>query len=327
TDATAGTDSITDSNTFTDSNTQTDSNTMTDTETGVDTEPCLDENINFSQKIPTVVLLIDQSGSMVEDFAGDTRWDAVHDALFNPAGVVTQLEGSVRFGLALYTSFNGFDFGECPVIQDVPPALNNAAAMEALYAANVPEEDTPTGDSINAIVPDLQAMPSDGPRIIVLATDGEPDTCEEPDPQNGQQFSVDAAAASFQAGIPVFIISVGNDVSDQHLQDMANAGAGVMGNNPDAPFYKANNQQGLVDAFDQIINGVRDCTLQLDAEIPEGMEGECEVSINGSTVPHGGMNGWSSSGAMEIELQGSACEAIQEGDIDVQITCSCNVIF
>ena len=37
--------------------------------------------------------------------------------------------------------------------------------------------------------------PAPGDKVIVLATDGEPDTCAEPNPQNGQGVAVAAAAA------------------------------------------------------------------------------------------------------------------------------------
>ena len=64
-------------------------------------------------------------------------------------------------------------------------------------------------------------------RILVLATDGEPDTCEQPKPNEGQQESIDAAAHAYANGIPVYVIGIGDDVGMEHLQDVANAGAGV----------------------------------------------------------------------------------------------------
>lgn len=302
--------------------------TETETETESDTEFCVDEGVNFGQSIPTVVLLIDQSGSMTANFNGQTRWDAVDDALFDPQnGVVTQLESVIRFGLSLYTSVNGFENGGmCPLMEEVPPMLDNAMAMKALYDANDPIEDTPTGEAIDVVVPPLVNALDDGPAVIVLATDGEPDTCDVPDPQTGQAVSVEAAANAYAAGIPVYIISVGNDVSDAHLQDMANAGAGVGPNDPDAPFYKADNQVALLDAFDQIINGVRDCKLALDGQLTEGEEDTCTVNINGQPAPYNDPDGWQVNDPSEIELVGQACDSIQEGDVEIEIKCPCGVI-
>ena len=63
-----------------------------------------------------------------------------------------------------------------------------------------------------------------GPKYIVLATDGEPDTCAVPNPSNGQPEAIAAAPSSFAKGIPLFYISVGTDVSATLAQAMANAG-------------------------------------------------------------------------------------------------------
>ncbi|MCA9659859.1 MAG: VWA domain-containing protein, partial [Myxococcales bacterium] len=256
--------------------------TAGESESESDTDVCADADVTFEPQIPTVMLLIDQSGSMTSGFGGTNRWDAVYDALLNAQdGIVLTLQEEVRFALGLYTSFNGNDGGECPVITEVPPDLSNYAAIEAVYAANQPEDETPTGESILAVMDTLLNDPAPGDKVIVLATDGEPDTCAEPNPQNGQGVAVAAAETAFSEGIRTYVISVGNQVSDQHLQDMANAGAGVMQGDPDAPFYKANDKDALVAAFQEIINGVRDCKLTLDGVVQEGFEDQCVVTVNG----------------------------------------------
>ncbi len=290
------------------------------------TEVCVDADVKFEVQTPTVLLLIDQSGSMTEDFGGIDRWQAVHDALLDPDdGLVPDLEDVIRFGMALYTSFEGNEGGECPVITATAPALNNYDAIEASYDAAKPEDETPTGDSIAAVTPTLVMDPSPGNKVIVLATDGEPDTCAEPNPQNGQQQSVDAAAAAFAQGVRTYVISVGDEVSDQHLQDVANAGVGVGPGDPDAPFYKANDAQALAAAFAEIVEGVRDCKLDLDGKVAEGGEDQCEVSINGMPVPQGTDDGWQLNGPSEVELVGGACDAIQDGEVAVSIKCACDI--
>ena len=50
------------------------------------TETCADADVKFEAQTPTVLLLIDQSGSMTENFGGTDRWDAVYDALFRQYG-------------------------------------------------------------------------------------------------------------------------------------------------------------------------------------------------------------------------------------------------
>ena len=293
----------------------------------VDTEGCADAVVKFEAQTPTVLLLIDQSGSMTEDFGGTDRWGAVYDALLDQNdGLVPDLEDKIRFGMALYTSFDGNEGGECPVITATVPALNNYAAIEASYDAAKPEDETPTGESIAAVTPTLVMDPSPGNKVIVLATDGEPDTCAEPNPQNGQQASVEAAAAAFEQGVRIYVISVGDEVSDQHLQDVANAGVGVGQGDPDAPFYKANDADALAAAFAEIVEGVRDCKLDLDGKVAEGGEAECKVSVNDVPVPYGTEDGWQLNGPSEIELVGGSCDAIQDGDVEVSIECACGIV-
>ncbi len=282
----------------------------------------------FDVQIPTVVLLIDQSGSMTAGFGSGTRWTTVRDALGDPqTGVVKALEDQVRFGLTLYTSYNGASGGTCPVLTEVSPALQNHGAIESVFAANQPEDETPTGESLAAVASALDADPSPDGKFIVLATDGEPDTCAVPNPQNGQAEAVAAAEMAYGLGISTFVISVGTQVSEGHLQDMANAGQGVMSGDPDAVYYQATDQQELFDAFDQIINGVRNCKMSLQGSISAGLESECSVTIDGSPVPYDDPNGWQMNDPSEIELVGQACDAIQSGVVEVDVSCPCDVII
>jgi nitric oxide reductase activation protein len=56
-----------------------------------------------------------------------------------------------------------------------------------------------------------------GPRYLVLITDGEPDTCSEPDPQNGQEQALQAAQEAHQRGIEMYVVGVSSDVGVSHL--------------------------------------------------------------------------------------------------------------
>lgn len=273
---------------------------------------------------PTVVLLVDQSGSMTEPYTdGASRWDALYGALMSPTdGVVKALEDDVAFGLALYTSYDGFAGGACPSLNEVGASFGNHADIDAAYAAAEPQEDTPTGAAIVAVADALEAQNVDGPKIIIVATDGEPDTCAEPDPQNGQQQAVDAAAYAYDKGIRTFVLGVGRDVSSEHLQDMANAGAGLAidGDLAEA-FFQPDTRQQLVDAFGTIIEGQRTCVLPLDGEIdPANVHGE--VAIDGVDIPMG-EDGWKPRDAHHIELVGAACDAVMTGDHEVVGTFYC----
>jgi hypothetical protein len=211
----------------------------------------------------------------------------------------------------------------CPRLEGVAPDLDNLAAMQAIYGAAMPEGDTPTGPALTIVGQELAADPEPGDKIVVLATDGEPDTCEQPEPNEGQAAAVAAAAETFGLGIRTFVVSVGADVSAQHLQDVANAGAGVGQGDPDATYYQALDQQSLIDAFEDIISGVRECTLDLDEAVPQGVEDECVLTINDQPIPMNDPEGWELLGPMQIELLGAACDSIQTGDVTIEMNCGC----
>jgi hypothetical protein len=127
------------------------------------------------------MLLIDQSGSMTNAFGGTTRWNAVRNALVDRStGVLRALEGDLRFGLAMYTGHDGNRSGTCPILRPpIPVALNRVDAIAAALNAAMPDDDTPTAESVTAVAQMLRAIPPSeepGARVIVLATDGEPDT-------------------------------------------------------------------------------------------------------------------------------------------------------
>jgi hypothetical protein len=296
---------------------------------GTGPDGCADVVVNFEKQIPTVLLLIDQSGSMTAAFGNGNRWDVLYKTLMDPGtGVVKTLEKDVRFGLALYTSDGGSAGGTCPMLTKVPIALNNHGAIDAIYAPAGPAGDTPTGDSIAAVSKDLEAFAEVGPKIIVLATDGEPDTCAVPNPQNGQPQSIAAAQAAFTKDIRTFVISVGDEVSLGHLQDMANAGVGLpVGGAEKAPYYQALNQQTLIDAFNTIINGVRSCVLKLNGTVDAQSAQAGNVVLDGMKLGYDDPNGWKLNAPDEMELLGTACETIKVGDHQLSVTFPCGIVI
>jgi hypothetical protein len=291
-------------------------------------ESCADVAITFEPVVPNVVLLIDQSGSMTSSYPGGSRWDVLYGALMDPVqGVVKNLEDQVRFGLALFTSFDGDAGGTCPVISEVTLSLGNHAAIDGMYAAQSPEDETPTGESLAVVADQLAALQDDGPKIIILATDGEPDTCAQPNPQNGQGVAIAAAAQAYQKGVETFVLAVGDDVGQSHLQDMANAGAGmVVGGPQNAPFYMPQNEADLVDAFHAIIDGKRSCVLTLNGEVDPDQAGQGKVYLDGELLTYEDADGWTLNSATEVELLGEACDTIKTGEHEVSGSFPCEAV-
>lgn len=291
------------------------------------TGECAEVHVTVTPVVPTMVLLIDQSGSMTEDFGALERWNAVYETLMDADdGVVSRLQGRIRFGLALYSSNDGNQGGECPLLTEVAPALDGFAAIDAAFAPARPIDDTPTGESLAKVAAALAAFPEAGPKAIVLATDGEPDTCDEPDPQNGQEESIAAAQAAFASGIPTHVISVGDEVSQAHLQQLANAGAGLAVDASDpAPYYQALAPDQLIAAFDAIIGGAVSCSFTLEGEVQtDACDGT--VSIDGDALDCD--TEWRLVDGSTIELLGAACDRLEDGSAHaVEATFPCGTVY
>jgi hypothetical protein len=276
---------------------------------------CAEVAAAYHDQVPTVMLLLDQSGSMTSAWDGTTRWNAMYEALMLPDGIVARVQENVSFGMAMYTSYNG---GEtCPVLTEVAPALANHAAIDSVFAAVAPQDDTPTGEDLEAVTPILLAAPQ-GPRLILLATDGEPDSCEVPDPQTGHERALAGAQFAADAGAKVVVLAVGQDLSEGHQQEMANVGAGLAIDavNP-APFYRPQTQDQLVSDMEEVIRGARYCQIPLEGEIDEALAADGYVTLNGQELTYGDADGWKLNSPHEIELVGAACEQVMAGGDDV----------
>ena len=110
------------------------------------------------------------------------------------------------------------------------------------------------------------------------------------------------------------------------LASAAGKGVGWMPGDPNAPFYVPSDQDAMVTAFEEIINGARSCVLTLDTAILPGQADQGTVTVNGMEIPFDDPNGWQVNSATEIELLGAACDAIQEGDVDITVVFTCEAI-
>jgi hypothetical protein len=293
---------------------------------------------------PTVMLLVDRSGTMTDPFGPEgegtpSRWDALFDVLMNPvSGLVAELEEDVRFGLTAYTASDatndGVVEGACPMIDVVPPARGNHSAIAELYGALAPLDETPTGEAVAAASAALGAVEAEGPKVLLLATDGEPDTCAMPNPNGSAQARTVALLAvmdAFDAGVRTFVVSVGgeavgNPEAEAHMRELASAGVGLAPDaEPGAPLYVAFDPDQLVAALQAIIAGVRTCSFQLDGEVAPRYAQSGTVTLNGVELEYGVT--WRLLDTTTLELMGEACDQILAGgEHEVHATFTCEAV-
>jgi hypothetical protein len=346
------------------------------------TSGCVDLKVEYEVVIPTVALLIDRSLSMngtlgfaervEEDIASGAyepwgcpseegtpldsaaqkyatwRWNVVRSILFRPeTGIVTALDEQVRFGMTLYTSGTANPPLACPELTQVDFALGHSAELLAAMACHDIGLDTPTRESLALTASALHAVEASGPKLIILATDGAPDSCECPQydelspaacqpsatvmrdgqalsPALAEQFDVVAESRRIfeEWGIVVSTIDLGSpeDMAlHAHLQELARAGGGAL--------YDGLRPTGLIEAFQSLIGGVRSCEVELNGRIVAGNESRGTVTLDGVRLPlvaAGADNGYRVVTPSRIELIGQACAAVKAGNHDLSITFPCD---
>ncbi len=315
---------------------------------------CNDAFAAFAAETPTVLLLVDRSSSMFDQtFTGsDNRWDATQAALVGPTGVITSLEQSIRFGVATFTHQQANGDAQCPQLGGLEAgfALGNAAALSAALesAAYNPIDDgggsdtaykgeTPTGAAVEAAAASLAAVAIPGPKVLVLITDGMPDTCGLADPQCGQDAAIAAVQAAHAQGIETRVVGVALSAAEEtnYLQQLANAGVGepvvevprpadcdgyeaelpgggVSANYStsagSAPFEQASDADALATALARTVQGLRSCTITLtDTTVDPANASLGQVQLLDRVLSYGDANGWTLASPSQVELTGTAC--------------------
>ena len=307
---------------------------------GSNTPPDVDANcpaVHFTPMpvTPSIELVLDRSGSMDMTDISPTRYKALEAALFGANGAVTTKQGQVYFGEELFAG----DAAQLPCVDgppgslnvtnfSAPRALNNAAVMSTLTMNKPPNGgSTPTAAAIGQAVSDFNANPppAGSPPIILLATDGQPNSCGNGG-DNGNSVNQIASAYASAMQIRTFILGLNLQGSTAYLQAVANAGVGqTMGN---APYYNASNPQQLVDALNTIINGVISCDLTINQAVDPASAPNATVTLNGLNLIFG--TDWTlDPNGMVIHIVGNACTTLKNTPnavVDATFPCG-SVIF
>ncbi|MDF5758094.1 VWA domain-containing protein [Spongiactinospora sp. TRM90649] len=159
-----------------------------------------------------VMLVLDASGSMAQPAAdGETKMAAARRAV---RSVVEGLPADARLGLTVYGTGTGNSDADKPAgCRDVK-VLHEVGTPAAELVATAddigPRGYTPIGRALRAAA---GALPSEGPRSIVLVSDGE-DTCAPPDP-------CEVAAELAENGADLRVHTIGFDVDAKTKKQLA----------------------------------------------------------------------------------------------------------
>lgn len=294
-----------------------------------------------SKQPPDVLLVLDRSGSMTESIADDCccastcktttgvalcsdttncseRWPSLTSALDTTMAQSTDISWGLKFfGTA---GSGGRTSDACAVSNGVEvqigPAPATPAAIKTAIAGTTPGSATPTAKAITAATAYLKTVSDQSNRVILLATDGEPN-CKAgardtttPDTDG----TVAAIQAAFAAGFKVYVIGIGPSVGN--LNNFAQAG----GTNT---YYPATSAAELATALAAISKAVASCTFTMPAAPPD--PANLAVYIDGKLVAKDPANGWSAGSSSQIvNFNGSTCDAIKSGSAsNVQVYFGC----
>lgn len=306
--------------------------------------PCVEGMADTSPVTPTVWLIVDGSSSMSNVFDKTIdRWHALRSTLMDPGGIVDSLQAVVRFGMVIYSG-GGIGGrggttagGACPTLVTIQPALNNFAAIDAMYPQQPLGAGTPTDKALDNVVMNLpvlnQAMLDKrvDPIYVVLATDGAPnDLCsgggagnvgQEGDPVVMQRV-IDVVTRGTMMGMQMFVISLaGDDMALQtHLQNVANATSSKM------PPFKPSTKADLINNFQSIVGGAT-CQVTLNGTVAAGQECTGKVVLNGMMLPCNSDNGWRMPDDHTVQLTGTACDTLLGTQSLVSATFPCGVFM
>jgi hypothetical protein len=310
--------------------------------TGLKEGQCAGRQVVTARVVPTIWLVIDGSGSMLQPLSAmggeQTRWSALHDALMNPdTGVVKSLEKEVEWGVVLYDgpSPGGNpnvmlpDGGvrmlppaeTCPRVLTIEPKKEAFAEISTIVKVDPLGGSTPTDKALNVVVNHLDDMTGQAldtrvyPTIVVLATDGEPnDFCGGgmqggflgfPMPVDVRPQVITAVQQLASMSIKTYVISLaGEDMNlTAHLNEVAAAGDTGL-----PPFFPTT-KDTLVQAFKDIIGPPTACDVVLNGAVKAGLECMGSIKINGTALPCNDANGWMLKDPSTVVIQGTACES------------------
>ena len=299
-----------------------------------DAGPCIPRPLPLTPAVPTVMFVIDRSGSMLDDLdgradaGGVSRWRVLETTL---TSVLPPLDQQVAMGGLMYPV--RADSCSAPSMVDLSPALGNANRLLNLFTVSMPVGGTPTAEAVAVAAEHLRTLrTATAARAMILATDGAPNcnemlnndtcvctsrpqfdpNCDAPTHCLDDNRTINTLRTLFAQRMPTYVIGLGSQLNlfASTLDQMAVAG-GVprMGVGP--RYYSVSNQLELTDAFSRITSQLTRCTFLLNGL---GGNDTFTLQVGGVDVPEG-PNGyeWLDRANGELTLHGLPCDRAAGG--------------
>ena len=314
--------------------------------TGTDGGATLDSNCGLktqSAKMipPDIMLVMDRSLSMTNDVddkqcAGATgnngncgatsKWGLMIPPLNQ---VITDTDGKVNWGMF----YLGDEPAQCGVATApvVPVAAMNATAVTTSLTGNQfnGQTGTPTRRAIQGALSYLTGLTDTNPKFLLLATDGQPNCATanslNTDDSAGTQQAV---ADALTAGIPTFVVGIGNTGAAATLNQVAVAG-GRPQTGGTTSYYQVNDAAALSSALGTIVGQAASCSFNIGPAPADTTTKGLGVFGDGTPIPMDMTNGWSFKDASmtTIILNGTICDQVMTGtvhDVSVAFVCMVN---
>jgi uncharacterized protein YegL len=274
-------------------------------------ETCGELTSGFEQISPNIYLILDKSGSM--------EGEPLRQAKEGLDQMADELHDEVRFG-----------FGAFPIqlacgvsmTEFLPMGQHGAATIKDSYADIVADGGTSTPDALNMVRENNLASEAGDPdddlrsKVVVLITDGEPNSCGE------LPGTINAAQALQDAGIPVYVVGFNFGSNPDNLNDIAEAGGTDASGGAGDRYYTADDAGTLVTALRDISQNVIACSYKLETA-PEDPD-KIWVSINGEYLSSDAYT--FDGGTNTLTLGDATCNELRESDPDattLEITLGC----
>lgn len=287
---------------------------------------------------PTVLILLDQSGSMKAVEGSTTRWDAATSSVID---AVTALDGVANFGLIGFPTHvitSDSDASQtCNAELKSAPAPGNGPALAATIDTAAPQMGhTPVRAALQLAREELsKAAYADTNRYVVLVTDGLPN-CKGIAPTStttsgfaNYEDPSDAVTELTNDGVTTFVVGYGitglsewsegsEHFAETYADNMAEAGG-------TGAHRSVSSGAELEQVLSDITREVAPCEFQLSSA-PRGGAEYVRVTIDDTDYAMGDADGWTLVDGTTVSLSesGAACQTLRDGQehsIHIQVEC------